>query len=113
ARAKCSRILQERDSILRGVRRDAPQHDAADLLRSRDRKLGGKRRAELIAEDIDLAQSGAVQKLADGAGQLGNCGFAARRIRAAMTRKVRRIDAAIVAELLQHRQEQSPGAAAV
>ena len=71
------------------------------------------RGAELIAEHVDRAQPQAVQEIPDGAGEVRDRAAAARSVRQAVTRQVRRIDTAILAELAQHRREHAPGAAAV
>src|SRR6188768_720009 len=104
---------KNRHTILAVIARHAPQHHATHLLATRDTQFRSDLRAELIAEDIDAAQTQAIQEITDSGRQIGNRELGRRCIRRAMAWEIDCVDAAIGAELTQHRRKESSRAAAV
>src|SRR5687767_2669441 len=113
ARSRRRQVLLQSRPLLRRVARRAPQHYTPYLLRAGDRQLGGQERAELIAEDIDGAHPQAIQEIPDRRGELRHRSLRTGGIGRPVARQVRRIDAAVVTQLAQHRAEQPPRAAGV
>ena len=100
-RSGSRRTLQQCRALLRRIARRSPKHHAPHGLRPRDRQLRRDERAELITEHVDGPQSQAVQEIPDGPGEVHDRGLGAGAVRRAVTRQVRRIDAAVMTDLAQ------------
>ena len=108
-RARRPRPGVEGLALPRVEHRHAGEHDATDLLGPRDREFDGGERPGLVTEQVHLAQAQRVEQVADRGRVLGDRRRRLGRVRLAATGQVRRVHAAVLAEIRQQRAEHAPG----